>query len=219
MQNTGNECQPTLWVEVGLDVPQRVHEHGLLVARHFLLFKSPVRKLDLVREQVTAGLRVPQAEVSAQSPKTFARLLVALVTLDNFHDPIIVGVSSISRDAITGHFLLEVDVGHGRTDVMRMEGFLRLNVPDLNACARSDVVNIVVGPVSVRITISRCIHDAPIVVGVTVRIESYLLLCGQCQHNQSVNVARDRSTYACYRRGKYVGVNASNRLGCSHGGS
>ena len=71
---------------IRLNHPQRVILDSILVASNFLLLKSPLRKLNLVREQVTAGECMPQPELGPQGPKTLsclAILLVAFVNLDN----------------------------------------------------------------------------------------------------------------------------------------
>lgn len=163
-------------MEVGLDIPQRVREDSLLVARHFLLLKGPLGKLDFVREQVAAGHGMPEAEVSAQSPETLARLLVALVTLVDLHDPVVVGVTSIARDTVARHLLLEVDIRDRGTDVVRVEGLVGRDMPELDASAAGDVRDVVIGPVGVRVAICGRIDDAPVVVGVAVRVEGDLLL-------------------------------------------
>lgn len=119
---------------------------------------------------------MPEAELSAQSPETLARLLVAFVTLVNLHDPIVVGITCIARDTVGRDLLLEVDVRNRWPDVMRVEGLVGGNVPELDSSTASDVRDVVIGPVGVRIAIGGRIDNAPVVVGIAVRVEGDLLL-------------------------------------------
>lgn len=113
-----NVYRPTVWVPCRFNVPERVQFHSILVARHFLLFKSPLRQFDLMGEKVTAGHIMSQTKLSPQGSKTLARLPVASVTVIDLDNPVVVRVAGKVWDAISGHFILEIDFGHWRTVIM-----------------------------------------------------------------------------------------------------
>lgn len=161
---------------VGFDVPQRVVHDSLFVARYLLLLVGPIGEFDFVREKVATGHGVPQAEFGTQSFQAFARLLVPLVTLVDLDIPVIVRIACIARNAITRHFLLEVDVGNGRADVMGVKRLFGVDVPDLDFGARGNVGDVMIIPVGVGIAVCSCVDDAPIVIVISVGIERDLLL-------------------------------------------
>ena len=147
----------------------------MFVACYFLLLPTPLGELDFVREQVTTCHDVPKTELSAQCTKALRGLLVAFVTLVDFYDPIVVRIPSIPRNTISGHFLLEVDVGNRRANVMGMKRLVGLHMTNLDALSGGDECDVVVDPASVRVAIGCSVYDAPFVVVVSMRIERDLL--------------------------------------------
>lgn len=46
-----------------LHEPQRIIPHSILIASDLLLLPSPIRQLDLMREEIAPSKRVPQPEM------------------------------------------------------------------------------------------------------------------------------------------------------------
>ena len=126
-------------------------------------------------EQIAAGVDVSQAEMRPESAEAFARFLVALAPFVDLYEPVVVGITGIARDTISRNFLLEVNVGDWRTNVMRVKRFVSLDVAELDAHSRCDVRDVVVVPVGIGITVRGRVHDPPIVVIVSMRVERNLL--------------------------------------------
>jgi hypothetical protein len=107
-------------MDIGLHVPQRIipswifiasylfqpnkssHMKPLLITAetHFLLFKSPLWQLDLVREEVASSHGVSQAEMASKSTQALSRLVLVLATSRmgrQLYHEIVIGVS---REAV-----------------------------------------------------------------------------------------------------------------------
>ena len=57
---------------VRFNVPKLIGQDSLLVACHLLLFETPLRELDLVREQIATRHDVSQPELRPQRSQTLA---------------------------------------------------------------------------------------------------------------------------------------------------
>lgn len=79
---------------VRLDIPQRVFERRVLVARHFLLLEPPLGQLDAVREEVAAREVVAEPEVGPDRSEVLARL--AVLVLLELDDPDVVTWAAMS---------------------------------------------------------------------------------------------------------------------------
>ncbi len=101
----------------------------MLVASDFLLLKRPLWELDLVGEQIAARHGMLEPELRPERPDALRRLPIAPVTLVDLDNPVVVRVPRVARDAIAGDFVLKLDVGHRRADVVRVQRLLGLNVP------------------------------------------------------------------------------------------
>lgn len=60
-----------------------------------------------------------------------------------------------------------------------MERLVSLNVPNLDSGTGGDIRDIVIVPVGVWVTVCRSVHNAEVIVVITVRIEGDLLLCNE----------------------------------------
>lgn len=167
----------TVRVGGGLNVPKRVGHDCLLVASNFLLLERPFRELDLVGEQVAARHGVLQPELRPERSDALRRLPIAPVTLVDLDNPVVVRVTRVAGDAVARDFILELDVGDGRANIVRVQRLLSLNVPELDASTFGDVGDAVVLPGGVRVSGRGSVNDAPVVVRVTVRVQGNLLLC------------------------------------------
>lgn len=123
-----------------LNEPQRVGLDSILIARHLLLLVAPFRQFDLVREQVTPSQNMPQPKRRPQSPQALSRLPIPAIPMLNLHEPVIISVALEPRHTISRDFVLEVDIGHRRTVIMRVEMFLRGYVAELDAHPGGDVL-------------------------------------------------------------------------------
>ena len=162
-------------MHVGLHEPQRVIAHRILVARHLLLLPSPVGQLDLVREQVAPLQRMAQPERRPQRPYTLIRLLIPPIPMLNLHNPIIIRIPRKVRHPIRRHLVLEVDVAHGRADVVRVQVALRLDVAQLDAIAVLDIAQWLRFPFKVWVSDRSRVDYRPVVIFIAVRVEGDLL--------------------------------------------
>jgi len=83
-----------------LDKPQRVGLDGVFVTRDFLLFETPLGEFDLVREEIATSQRMAQPKRRPQCPQLLGRFLVTFISMLDFHEPVVVCVSSKSWHAI-----------------------------------------------------------------------------------------------------------------------
>jgi hypothetical protein len=155
--------------------PQRVSHDSVFVTCYLLLLPSPLRQLDLMREKITPSQCVSQSEVSPQCPQALSRFLIPLIALRNFQIPIIVGITYEAGHTICAHFVLKINVGDGRSDIVRVKRFVRLNMTQFNAHMRFQQLQRLRLPVGLVATISGCVQNPPEVVCVAVRIQCDLL--------------------------------------------
>lgn len=106
---------------VGLDVPKTVGEGAALGAGNLLLFRGPIRKLDLVGEKNTASHDVHQLELGVNGTKTFLSNAALRLLLNNLDTEKVVGISIEALIAISRDLVLPISLGNRGTNVMRME--------------------------------------------------------------------------------------------------
>ena len=92
-----------------------------------------------MREQVAPGERVTEAEVRLERLEAPPRLGVARVALDDLDDPVVVRVAREVGHPVRGHLLLEVHVGDGWAEVVRVQGLVGRDVSELDASSASNV--------------------------------------------------------------------------------
>lgn len=158
-------------MRVGLNIPKRVIPHRILVTRHLLLFKRPIRQLDLVREQITPRQRMPQLELGPKRlhspipPRT-------LIDLDN---PVIVRVTLEARVSVRADLVLEFNVRDRWAHVVRVETFGGGDVFEADGHAVADRDEGLSRPVVVGDAVKCSVDDAPVIVAVDVGVEGDLL--------------------------------------------
>lgn len=111
-----------------------------------------------MREEVTAGERVPEAELCAECAQPFPGLGVALVARHDLDKPVVVGVAGEAGHAICGDLVLEVDVRDGRPHVVRVEALRARDVLELDAHLVGDIYE------CAFVGLPRRVEDAPVVV-------------------------------------------------------
>lgn len=116
-----------------------------------------------------------QPEVRSHSLQPLARLPVAPVTLLDHDDPVIIDVARKARHAVPRYLVLEFDVRHGRTDVVRVEGLVGEDVSELDARTVLDELHGLVFIVVLGISVDGSIEDTPEIVVVSVGVEGDLL--------------------------------------------
>lgn len=167
----------TLRVRSALDVPKGVRLHSIFIASHLLLLVAPLGKFHFVREEIASLQGVLKPEVRAESPKTLPALHIFARALFYFYNPVIVRVAVEIWGAIRGHLVLEVYLGNGRADIMRMETLVRGEVVKTDCHLRLDVAHGRCSPVEVWVVRERSpVLNAPHVITITMGIESNLLL-------------------------------------------
>ena len=116
-----------------------------------------------------------QPEVCSQRPHTLARLLVALVAFINHDHPVVVDIARKSSQAITRYLVLEVDIGDGWTDIVRVEGLVGDDVPQLDARSIFDVLDGPCFEVVLGIAVGGGIQNPPEIILISVWVEGDLL--------------------------------------------
>jgi hypothetical protein len=107
----------------------------------------------------------------------------------DFYNPVVVRVTYKTGHTVARDLVLEVDVRHWRTVIVRMEMFLGSDMAELDTHVRSDVLQWLILVVEVgNASIAGCIVDPPVIVGISVRIQSnllfYIILSFQCSCGQ-----------------------------------
>lgn len=175
-------------MRVRFDHPQRVRPNRVLVARHLLLLKAPLRQLDLVREEVAPRERVPEPELGSDRAQALGRLRVLAVAVLNLDEPVVVHVAREALHAVPGDLVLEIDVADRRAQLVRVQVLVRRDVLELDAHVRRDVVQRLDLVVEVRVALRGGVYDEPVVVRVAVRVERDLLLLGSSRVRVVVRV-------------------------------
>jgi len=179
-----------------LNVPNTVGESTAFSASDFLLLRSPVRKLDLVREQNASGHNVNKSELGVNGADTLSRDTTFGLLLDDLDAEEVVGISVKAFVSVRRYLVLPVDFRDRRADVMGVKATEGVEVEQTEDGA---VLNIgELGKVVPRISsIDRFTVDVerlglvleqPDVVVVLVGIQCDLLLLGSCRVHQGVRV-------------------------------
>ena len=160
-----------------LNKPQRIILYRILITRHLLLLKAPLRQLDLVRKEIAPLQRMPQPKLRPQRPHPLLALLVPPIPLGNLDDPVIVRISNEALESIRRDLVLEIHLGHRRAVVVRVQVLLRRGVPELDALSVREVNQRVLFVVLGGVPIRRRVQQDPVVIVVSVRVQRDLLLC------------------------------------------
>jgi len=110
-----------LGMRVTLNIPQTVGQSASTSASHFLLLRSPVRKLNFVREQDTASHNMDKTKLALNGSETLFGDGTSSLLLNNLDSEKIIGVALKSFITISGNFVLPVSLSDGGADVMRMQ--------------------------------------------------------------------------------------------------
>lgn len=128
-----------LRVSIGLDVPQAVVHSAATSAGHLLLFRCPIGKFDLVREQSTAGHDMDKAELCLNSSDTGLGDGAQRPLLNDLDAEVIVGIASKTLITIGRDLVLPVSLSDRGSDVMRMEAAVGRAVEESENSAILDV--------------------------------------------------------------------------------
>ena len=107
-----------LGMRVALNIPQTVGQSASTSASHFLLLRSPIRKLDFVREQDTASHDMDKTELAFNGSETLLGDRTSSLLLNNLDSEKIVGITLKSFVTIGGNFVLPVSLSDRGADVM-----------------------------------------------------------------------------------------------------
>lgn len=163
-------------MDVRLNIPDRIRPNSIFITRHFLLLEPPLRQLNLVRKQITPRKLMPQPKLRLQRPQPLHGSHVHPISILNFYDPVVIRVACEARKAISGHFVLEIDVGDGCADVVRVEAFCGGDVFEADDGAGCYPDGVGVGPVEIVGAFGGDVEDPPVVVTVAMWVERDLLL-------------------------------------------
>lgn len=166
-------------------------------------------------KEITPRVQVSQPEVGSQCSQTLARLLVALVTVLNHDHPVIVDIARKPGHAVSRYLVLEVDIGDRWTDIVRVEGLVGDDVPQLDTRSIFDVFDGLRFVVVLGIAVGGGVENPPQVILIPVWVEGNLLFYTKCQ----LDCDQRRSvTYVHSHRDNCEHVNAGNLLGYSDDG-
>lgn len=102
----------TLRMTVGLDEPNTVSLGRVFVTSHLLLPETPIGQCDLVAKQVAARKCMAEAELGTQRAHALAAFPISAVAAHNLDQPVVVGVSAETGEAVGRHFVLVVCFGN-----------------------------------------------------------------------------------------------------------
>lgn len=165
---------------VGFNVPQRVLPSRVLVTSHLLLLVTPVRQFDFMREQVTSRQSVSQPKLASEGLEPVFSLLIILssCTLGDFHNEIVIGITSKAGETVARNFILKVNLADRRSDIVRVKTLLGRDMFETDLGAGENIFKGKFVPgVRGRSVGGRSVNDSPDVVVVSVGVESDLLLC------------------------------------------
>jgi hypothetical protein len=106
---------------IRLDVPKAVGKGTALGTCDFLLFRSPFRELDLVREQNTTSHDVNKLELGINSAEAFLSYTTLGLLLDDLDTEEVVGITVEALVAVSGDFILPLSLRDRGTDIMRVK--------------------------------------------------------------------------------------------------
>jgi hypothetical protein len=127
-----------LRVLILLNVPNAVGKGSSLCAGNFLLLRSPLRKLDLVREQNTASHHMNKLELGLDSSDAVLSILSIRHLLDDFNSEEVIGITLEAFITIRRYLVLPFSLGDRWANIMRMETTVGLEVVQLDSVAVLD---------------------------------------------------------------------------------
>ena len=173
-------------MNISLDIPDAVGQGTLLGAGNLLLLKTPVRKLDLVREQCAAGHDVNKPELSLDSSDALLSHRSIGVALNNLDAEKVVRITLKAFITVCRNFVLPVSLGDRCADIVGVKASISSDMVETDDTTILNVSGAYVIPglraceVRSRIVLG---HDRkglvlqnPDVVLVLVRVEGNLLL-------------------------------------------
>src|SRR5580658_645656 len=103
------------------NVPNAVRKSSSLSASDFLLFRSPLGELDLVREQYAASHDVNKFELGLNGPNTILGLLPIGHLLDDLNTEVVISIALKTLVSVCRNLILPIGLGDRRSNIMRME--------------------------------------------------------------------------------------------------
>ena len=113
---------------VVLDIPNAVGQSTTLGACDFLLLRSPIRKLDLVRKEHAAGHDMDKSELGLDCSKPLLGKSTRRLLLDNFDAEQIIGIASKAFIAVGGNLILPLSLRNRWSDIVRVEASVGLQM-------------------------------------------------------------------------------------------
>ena len=129
-----------------------------------------------MRKQVTPRKLVSQSELGPESFEPLEALPIALLAILNLDNEVIVRVAAKARETVAGDLVLEVDLGHRRAVVVRVQALFGRNVLESDDHPIGDVGQLVFPVWRLGGVPRGHIEHSPFVVGVPVRVQCDLLL-------------------------------------------
>lgn len=129
-----------------------------------------------MRKQITPRKLVLKAELCPQSFESFEALSVVLIAVLDLDDEVIIRVARKARETVAGDLILEVDLGHRRAKVVRVQALLGPDVLEADGHPIRDICQLVLPVWRVGGVPSRHVEHSPIVIVVPVRVKGDLLL-------------------------------------------
>lgn len=156
------------------DKPERVGFYGIFIACDFLLLVPPVWQFNFMGEEIAPCQRMPEPELRPQCPYPLLGLPVPFIPTLDFNKPVVICISREPWHSVRGNFILEVNVGHGWADVVRVDVLFSCDVAELDAhsgCNKLEGQILVV-----KVSIFASVEDTEVVVLITMRVKGDLLL-------------------------------------------
>lgn len=154
---------------VRLDHPCRFPNHCATHAGDFLLLKSPLGELDLVREKIAVHVDMYQLELGSQGVQGRACLWIRSISIHNLNPPFVVGIASKVLVTIPADFKVVLVLCHRRLLVMGVQALESRRVQEANIVAMLDILQFI-GDRAIAF-----LKD-PIIVGILVWVQRDLLL-------------------------------------------
>ena len=109
-------------------------------------------------------------------------MIVRSLVLSINHDhPIVVNVAWESSQTVCRNLVLEVDIGDGRTDIVRMESLVGGNMAQLNARSILDILEGFRFVFVLGVAVRGSIENTPYIILIPVWVEGDLLFWIECQ--------------------------------------
>lgn len=129
-----------------------------------------------MRKQVTPRNLVPKAELGPQRYETLEALSITFVAILNLDDKVIIRVPLKARETVARDLILEIDLGHGRAVVVRVQALVGRDVLKADGHPVGDVCQLVFPVWCVGGVPRGYIAHFPLVVVIPVWVKCDLLL-------------------------------------------